>query len=686
MSAQLRTALARLDAHLAHEVRRLRLRYQLTLDEFRGLYVSDEQVDALLAPETDNEPRPDLAATLAAEPAWSHLATRLDLSPLAQHILLLAAAPDLDPKYAPLIAYLNDDVSARWPTFDLARRLFAPSPEREPALALALAAGGPLFRDGLVKRIGQSGDRRPTPLTTFAAAPVLVDRLLGRPPSLPDGLSLRQDGCRATEIAPQLAELVPLLAHDEARPLVLLQGERGSGRLAAAEALAHRLGRAALRADLKRLQSPDGDLAARLGDAVLTARLYDAALLIVADHADIDPGLALLADAPVPVLIVAPADGRWAAALRHAPVAAVSFALPDVAQRRRLWADALAREGLAAQGAAVDRVANRFRLTPGRIAEATVAARIAARVPRGNPAGITTPLLLSAARGQVALDLGSLATQVTADYGWNDLVLPPAALRQLRELADAIVNRDRIFRDWGFARGGASGLAALLAGSSGTGKTMSATVVARETGLDLWRIDLSSVVSKYIGETEKHLERIFTAARDGNAILFFDEADALFGQRSEVKDAHDRYANIEVAFLLQRLEAHDGVSILATNLAKNVDQAFSRRMHAVIEFPMPDAAARERLWRGVFPSAAPLARDIDFAFLAKQFAFAGGDIRVAALDAAFLAAAKDNVVTMQFLIQAVARQMLKQGKVPSASEFRQYYAFVNGPRQRMSVA
>jgi SpoVK/Ycf46/Vps4 family AAA+-type ATPase len=180
------------------------------------------------------------------------------------------------------------------------------------------------------------------------------------------------------------------------------------------------------------------------------------------------------------------------------------------------------------------------------------------------------------------------------------------------------------------------------------------------------------VVSKYIGETEKHLDRVFALARDGAAILFFDEADALFGKRSEVKDAHDRYANIEVAFLLQRLEAFDGVAILASNLAGNVDPAFSRRMQFVIEFPLPDPALRERLWRAALPKRAPLADDVDLAFLARQFALAGGDIGVAALDAAFAAATDGGPIDMTRLCKAVSRQLLKKGKLPAVSDFRQY--------------
>jgi SpoVK/Ycf46/Vps4 family AAA+-type ATPase len=210
-------------------------------------------------------------------------------------------------------------------------------------------------------------------------------------------------------------------------------------------------------------------------------------------------------------------------------------------------------------------------------------------------------------------------------------------------------------------------------------------LVEREAGSDLWRIDLSSVVSKYIGETEKHLDRIFTLARDGNAILFFDEADALFGKRSEDKDAQDRYANIEVAFLLQRLEAFEGVVILASNLARNVDPAFSRRMHFVIEFPLPDAALRARLWRAALPAVAPLADEVDLAFLARQFALAGGDIRVAALDAAFAAACDDAPIDMARLCQAVSRQLLKQGKVPAASDLRQYQGRLTAADARMAA-
>jgi SpoVK/Ycf46/Vps4 family AAA+-type ATPase len=206
---------------------------------------------------------------------------------------------------------------------------------------------------------------------------------------------------------------------------------------------------------------------------------------------------------------------------------------------------------------------------------------------------------------------------------------------------------------------------------------MTSGIIARDLGLDLYKIYLSGIVSKFIGETEKNLDRIFRASQSGNAILFFDEADALFGKRSEVKDAHDRYANIEVAYLLQKMEDHDGVVILATNLSKNMDDAFSRRMHYVVEFPLPNAVHRERLWRGMFPPQAPLSPDVDFKFLSEQFPLPGGDIRNIVLSAAFLAAQDGTAIHMRHLVPALGRLMVKKGKLPSTTEFKQYHAWLS---------
>jgi SpoVK/Ycf46/Vps4 family AAA+-type ATPase len=285
---------------------------------------------------------------------------------------------------------------------------------------------------------------------------------------------------------------------------------------------------------------------------------------------------------------------------------------------------------------------------------------------------------MAGARAQSDQSLGKLAARVRQAHTWNDLVLPPTTVRQIKEIAAAVRFRHQVYSDWGFDQRLISGrgLKVLFSGSAGTGKTMTAGIIARDLGLDLYKIDLSGIVSKYIGETEKNLDRIFRAAESGNAILFFDEADALFGKRSEVKDAHDRYANIEVAYLLQKMDDHDGVVVLASNLSRNLDEAFSRRMHYVVEFPLPNAEYREQLWRGMFPPQAPLSGDVDFAFLAEQFSLAGGDIRNVVLSAAFLAAQDGSAIQMRHLIPALGRLMIKKGKVPSPTEFKQYYSWL----------
>jgi SpoVK/Ycf46/Vps4 family AAA+-type ATPase len=228
-----------------------------------------------------------------------------------------------------------------------------------------------------------------------------------------------------------------------------------------------------------------------------------------------------------------------------------------------------------------------------------------------------------------------------------------------------VAHAERVLGTWGFGRklSLGRGVSVLFAGPSGTGKTMAAEVIAGDLGLDLYRIDLSTIVSKYIGETERNLERVFTAAESANVILFFDEADAVFGRRSEVRDSHDRYANLEVAYLLQRMEQYDGLAILATNLRENLDEAFVRRLEFVVTFPFPDEAHRRRLWEIHLPPDAPRADDLDLAHLAARFRLSGGNIKNVTLAAAFLAAAEDRPIGMAHLLRAVQREHQKLGRI-----------------------
>jgi hypothetical protein len=272
--------------------------------------------------------------------------------------------------------------------------------------------------------------------------------------------------------------------------------------------------------------------------------------------------------------------------------------------------------------------------------------------------------------------LEKLAVRIRPRRTWADLVLAADDALQLRELAARHRQRGVVYGDWQFPTLPSTGIVALFAGVSGTGKTLAAEVVAGELGLDLYKVDLSAVVSKYIGETEKNLERIFGAAAAGDLVLFFDEADALFGKRSEVADAHDRYANIEVAYLLQRLESYDGLVILATNLQRNIDQAFLRRISVAVDFVLPEEPQRRAIWARSFPPAAPVA-ELDLDFVARQFKISGGVIHNAALGAAFLAAEEGDAITMRHVVLAIKREFQKLGRLRTEAEFERYFDLVN---------
>ncbi|MBB4753131.1 ATP-binding protein [Actinoplanes lobatus] len=286
--------------------------------------------------------------------------------------------------------------------------------------------------------------------------------------------------------------------------------------------------------------------------------------------------------------------------------------------------------------------------------------------------GVAVVPFASADRGHArsGRELSELAFRVPSTFGWDDLVLPPEPVRRLRELTQRVAHRRRVLDEWGFGRllPYGRGVSALFTGPSGTGKTMAAGVIAAELDLDLYEIDLAGVVSKYIGETEKNLERIFAAAESAGAVLFFDEADAIFGKRSEVHDAHDRYANLEVAYLLRRMERYDGVAILATNLRENLDDAFLRRLQFVVEFPMPGQGDRERMWRRFLPDTAPVADTVDFDLLARRFRLSGGNIKNIVLSAAYLASANGGRIGMGHLIRATHDEHLKIGRMFDAGE------------------
>jgi len=342
------------------------------------------------------------------------------------------------------------------------------------------------------------------------------------------------------------------------------------------------------------------------------------------------------------------------------PLITLDVQKPSAAEQRTIWQNALGEVATTLNGH-VDILVSHFSLSATTIHTICTEAIGKLKVNSQNHTSHSplSTLLWDTCRSQARTRLDELAQPLEPGADWDDLVLPEAQRQVLRDIAAHVRQRSKVYEQWGFGKKGGRGLgiSALFAGASGTGKTMAAEVIANELRLDLYRIDLSQVVSKYIGETEKNLRRVFDAAEAGGAILLFDEADALFGKRSEVKDSHDRHANIEVGYLLQRMESYRGLAILTTNLKASLDQAFLRRIRFIVQFPFPDANQRTEIWQRIFPRQTPT-QDLDFSKLAK-LNVSGGNIRNIALNAAFLAADAGEVVEMKHLLQAAKSEYAK---------------------------
>jgi hypothetical protein len=697
-------ALAWLDCLIEREILRLRARYELSLDELRGLYISDQLVDALIRQKHQASATDEPVGTLSARAqqiAPQHecasplgaLRSRLQLSETALDIVLLALAPELDIRYESLYGYLNDDIARRHVTIQLAQRLLQdarrPGSDRALEVRSLLTPTSPLVAGGLIELLERAPGRSSLQ-QGIAAAPLLSHFACGLPlvdPRWPSAV-----GWFMPEPAPAISGPDPTVESVRAFNRALVVGDDATDRRNAASEIATRLGWPLLRLPLSCLVHDARQVTLR--SAALAIRLVSGALLLDDDLATTAPSevaaaLRHHAGAGTRFFLLGRREARWAESFGDFSFARIDLEVPDAAMRAQLWAHSFAQLGITnmtADAPAVAELARRYPIGPARIAAAARAA-----LPRagGVSSGEDVARHASAEAALRANDsLAHLATCVRRLQRWEHLVVADSTMRQLREIADAIACRDQVYHRWGMLQrtGRSAGLALLFTGGSGTGKTMAASVLANETRLTLYRIDLASVVSKYIGETEQNLDRIFVAARHASAILMFDEADAILGKRSEVKDAHDRYANLEVAYLLQKLEDHDGVVVLASNLPKNIDSAFTRRMNYSVEFAKPSVDLRERLWKGMFPSDTPLDGGIEFRFLAEKFETTGGDIQAIALDAAFLAAARGGPITMDDLMHAVVRRQTRQGNPGGMARFRDHQDALAAPPRSLRAA
>jgi hypothetical protein len=691
------------------------LRREQTEDEhFRGLYISEQEVDELMrrpigTPQWLTAAQParwadieDALASIAAsidtreqrsiehgvELRLERLRRLFALERFDVDALLVCMAAELDVRYEKLYAYLQDDVTRKRPTVDLVLNLLTPSPDAHLAARRHFLPDGALLCGRLIELVEDPGQPHPTLLSKgIKPDERVVQYLLGS-----DAIDPRLRPW--AELVTPDRGLDDLLLDDDwrhgvrgllgargeaAAPVIHLTGPVGVGKRSVAEGLCRDRGLGLLVVRLDRFASePPASLVAQLALVDREARLQRAAVFFgnvdalrgEGQHAVLEAfrdalerseAISFLAGETVWEGTSPPCARRYV----H-----VAVPQPDTAGRLAKWQRLMAA---LPTDASIDTaaVASRFKLTFGQIEDAVATAQAVTRLRGAESAVLSNADLFEACRLNSNRRLGTLAHKIAPRYRWDDIVLPSDRIAQLREICNHVKYRHRVYGDWGFGRKLAlgKGLMVLFAGPSGTGKTMAADVIAGELGLDLYKIDLSTVISKYIGETEKNLGRIFDEAETSNAILFFDEADALFGKRSEVKDSHDRYANIEVGYLLQRMEEYEGMAILATNLRKNMDDAFVRRLHFTIDLPFPDEAHRQRIWEGIWPEAVPRDGDIDVGLLAQRFELSGGNIRNVAVAAAFLAADEGEVVRMTHVMHATHREYQKTGKLLREVDF-----------------
>ena len=597
---------------------------------------------------------PPEEADAGPAPALDLVASAFSLSPFEEDVLLLAAAVELDASFAAVCREAADEARLAAPTFSLA---LSKLPD---AHWSAVTPAAPLRYWHLIElapgeTVTQSPIRVDERVLHFLTGISYLDPRL-KPYVQPVGVP--------ADAAPSHRELAARLAqawaprHDLARRVaVQLVADDVEDATAVAALACEAAGIRLHRVHGSELPSaPDRELFARLWDR--DAVLERSAILVECADADARRAAAPFVDGAAGLAFLV---SREPVALRTRDVLRFDVAVPLPGEQRSLWREALGDQAASLNGA-VDDVVAHFRLGAAGIRAASIQAR--------SDGSLDRRALWHACRVHARTRLDGLADRIEPGAGWDDLVLPEAQMRSLREIASQVRHRATVYDTWGFAGRGARGLgiSALFAGSSGTGKTLAAEVLAGDLALDLYRIDLSQVVSKYIGETEKNLQRVFDAAEAGGAVLLFDEADALFGKRSDVRDSHDRYANIEVSYLLQRMEAYRGLAVLTTNMKTLLDAAFLRRIRFVVQFPFPDPWQRAEIWRRMFPAAAPT-EGLELHKL-SLLSVAGGNIRNIALGAAFLAAEAGEPVRMTHVLRAARTEYSKLEKPLTDSETR----------------
>ena len=657
--------------------------------QYWGSIIEEEEVEALLRAHGEIDTPPTLdglkdaaAASAALRDAaggrFGRLRAAFQLDGDEADLVLLALAPEISAGYARVFAYLNDNLNQAYLTVDLASRVLRSKRRERLALLARLMGESPLIRYRLLLMHPEDSSEAFT-ARRLHPSPHFLHWLLEER-ELPGSLGFKplSTGRRPFVPAPTAQRLEALKDGLQRAITMVIIGSTIGAREGAAMAAARLAGRPLVRVDLERCK----EYLEQPYDLIRDLRLAGALpYLVNINSSQEDPVLrnqflalgAALAQLPYPVL-VGGSDRRAVGALLGADRPAVTIQVHrstlqerivawDEAFSHRQWDPALAGDlperFYSVGGTSIDRILDRAEAESG-----------------GEAPG--PDALWGAAREESRPEFRGLALHVVPKYTFDDLILPEKVMNQLQHLVSYLSYQETVFHRWGLSRVRARGygIKALFTGGPGTGKTMAAEVIAGALGLDLFRVDLSSVISRWVGETEKNLREIFDAAEGGTAVILFDEADALFGSRGEVKQAQDRFANQEVSFLLQRLEVFEGCAILTTNLQENIDEAFQRRFGAVVEFPIPSPSQRRLLWGRSFPDTVPVNDDLDLDYVARKFILAGGSIVNASINACVLGASSEGVVGMRHVVRAIGQELVKMGKQVNRVHFGKYYDIV----------
>lgn len=688
------------------------------------MVLSDDRIDAMVWDLLGNqetpraEPGPSLA--LLKQREQEHAAQKIkslnggmtlrleklrylfQLSEFEIGVIVICLASELDLRYEILYAYLQEDVNKKQPTVNLALRVLSKDLIERVGLRRSFVNSAPLSKYSLVHLSEDPYNREPqllsrimkldSRITDYLLDSDNLDFPLHAWTRLAGPTTQWSEVVAPAEVMDQLQSLIEGRGNRAAEPDAILQllGPEGTGKRTVAQALSTNLGRDLIIVDSAGLLASDLTPESAMSHTFREARLRNAVLCVSRFHllsGEDSRAKALQASfikavEEQPGLSIITGETRWRPSppLERHGFMTVELRLPEYSDRELLWRKELGKHPNIVTADQVSSLVSKFRFTGGQIQQTVATAAGMARWRSEDSDLITSDDLNAASRWQSNHRLELLAQRIFPRYSWEDIVLPSDQKLQLWEVCKCFENMPLVYGTWGFQSKTTlgKGLNVLFAGPSGTGKTMAAEIMAGQLELDIYKIDLSSIVSKYIGETEKNLDRIFSEAQDSNAILFFDEADAVFGKRSEVRDAHDRYANIEVSYLLQKMEEYQGITILTTNFRKNMDDAFVRRLHYAVEFPFPEEEYRLLIWQRVFPEAAPVDPLVDLSFLARQFKVTGGNIKNIAVTAAFLAAQEEESIKMEHVIQAVKREYQKMGKLLVESDFQHYYELVSG--------